>query len=132
MSPLPFPALRAFVEVARRGSIKEAAAALGVTPGAVSQQVKLLGALGIENLPALGIESAVFQFNKSPENDFFLRYSDLNGHDHALGAHLLYKAYWLAFAALLGGIGLLFWPRGVARIAGAGRIRWHASQNPCP
>lgn len=77
--------------------------------------VLILGAMGIENLPAMGIDSAVFQFNKSPENDFFLRYSDLNGHDHALGAHLLYKAYWLAFAALLGGIGLLFWQRGVAR-----------------
>jgi LysR family glycine cleavage system transcriptional activator len=36
--------LRAFAEVGRRGSMKEAAAALGVTPGAVSQQVKLLEA----------------------------------------------------------------------------------------
>ncbi|MER9313278.1 LysR substrate-binding domain-containing protein [Mesorhizobium australicum] len=36
------PALRAFAEVGRQGSIKRAAAALGVTPGAVSQQVKVL------------------------------------------------------------------------------------------
>lgn len=38
----PLPALRAFVEVARRGGVKNAAAALGVTPGAVSQQVRAL------------------------------------------------------------------------------------------
>lgn len=38
----PLPALRAFVEVARRGGVKDAAAALGVTPGAVSQQVRAL------------------------------------------------------------------------------------------
>jgi LysR family glycine cleavage system transcriptional activator len=35
-------ALRAFAEVGRHGSVKRAAAAIGVTPGAVSQQVKLL------------------------------------------------------------------------------------------
>lgn len=34
--------LRAFAEVGRHGSVKRAASALGVTPGAVSQQVKLL------------------------------------------------------------------------------------------
>ncbi|HEX2116917.1 MAG TPA: LysR substrate-binding domain-containing protein [Alphaproteobacteria bacterium] len=39
-----FRALRTFVEVARRGSIKAAAAAMHVTPGAVSQQVKALEA----------------------------------------------------------------------------------------
>jgi len=38
--PVPLTALRAFVEAGRRGSMKAAAAALGVTPGAVSQQVK--------------------------------------------------------------------------------------------
>jgi LysR family glycine cleavage system transcriptional activator len=38
--PIPLAALTAFVEAGRRGSMKAAAAALGVTPGAVSQQVK--------------------------------------------------------------------------------------------
>lgn len=42
--PLPLLALRAFAEVGRRGSVKAAASVLGVTPGAVSQQVKLLEA----------------------------------------------------------------------------------------
>ena len=39
---LPLLALRAFVEVGRFGSVKAAANRMGVTPGAVSQQVKLL------------------------------------------------------------------------------------------
>jgi LysR family glycine cleavage system transcriptional activator len=38
----PLLGLRAFVEVGRRGSIKDAAAVLGVTPGAVSQQIRAL------------------------------------------------------------------------------------------
>lgn len=40
--PLPLLALRAFVEVGQRGSIKAAAEALHVTSGAVSQQIRLL------------------------------------------------------------------------------------------
>ncbi|MET3524527.1 LysR substrate-binding domain-containing protein [Mesorhizobium abyssinicae] len=40
--PVSPPALRAFVEVGRNGSVKDAAKELGVTPGAVSQQIKLL------------------------------------------------------------------------------------------
>ncbi len=39
---LPLQALRTFVEVSRRGSITAAAQALHVTPGAVSQQIRLL------------------------------------------------------------------------------------------
>ncbi|MCM2439428.1 LysR family transcriptional regulator [Agrobacterium vitis] len=41
-SPVSFGALRTFVEVGRQGSIKRAAFALNVTPGAVSQQIKAL------------------------------------------------------------------------------------------
>jgi Transcriptional regulator len=43
-SPVSFGALRTFVEVGRQGSIKRAAQELNVTPGAVSQQVKVLEA----------------------------------------------------------------------------------------
>ncbi|WP_431825606.1 transcriptional regulator GcvA [Burkholderia sp. F1] len=39
---LPLQALRTFVEVGQRGSVKAAAQALHVTPGAVSQQIRLL------------------------------------------------------------------------------------------
>ncbi|HEI8866279.1 TPA: LysR family transcriptional regulator [Serratia odorifera] len=42
MTVLPLQALRTFVEVGHRGSIKAAAQALHVTPGAVSQQIRLL------------------------------------------------------------------------------------------
>lgn len=43
MNPVfPLQALRAFTEVGRHGSIKLAAQALGVTSGAVSQQIRLL------------------------------------------------------------------------------------------
>jgi LysR family glycine cleavage system transcriptional activator len=38
--PLPLLSLRAFVEVGHTGSMKHAAVRLGVTPGAVSQQIK--------------------------------------------------------------------------------------------
>ena len=41
---LPLLALRAFVETGRHGSLKAAAEVMGVTPGAVSQQLKLLSA----------------------------------------------------------------------------------------
>ncbi|MDT4843340.1 Glycine cleavage system transcriptional activator [compost metagenome] len=45
MNPVyPLLALRAFAEVGRHGSIKRAATALGVTSGAVSQQIRLLEA----------------------------------------------------------------------------------------
>lgn len=45
MSPvLPLLALRAFAETGRRGSIKQAAETMGVTSGAVSQQIRLLEA----------------------------------------------------------------------------------------
>lgn len=50
-SPVSFAALRAFVEVGRRGGVKRAALALNVTPGAVSQHVKALEArFGVELL----------------------------------------------------------------------------------
>ena len=46
--PLPLLGLRAFTEVGRAGSMKAAARRLGVTPGAVSQQVQALEArLGV-------------------------------------------------------------------------------------
>ncbi|MEK0267780.1 LysR substrate-binding domain-containing protein [Stenotrophomonas rhizophila] len=41
-SVLPLLALRAFVETGRQGSLKAAADVMGVTPGAISQQLKLL------------------------------------------------------------------------------------------
>lgn len=55
--PLPLLGLRAFAEVGRSGSVKDAARRLGVTSGAVSQQVKLLEArLGVVLLERLNRE----------------------------------------------------------------------------
>lgn len=50
MNPVyPLLALRAFTEAGRYGSVKQAAAAMGVTAGAVSQQIRLLeDRLGVE------------------------------------------------------------------------------------
>ena len=46
---LPLLALRAFAETGRHLSIKRAAEAMGVTPGAVSQQIRQLeDRLGVE------------------------------------------------------------------------------------
>lgn len=42
VSHVPLLALRIFAEIGRRGSVKAAATALGVTPGAVSQQLRAL------------------------------------------------------------------------------------------
>src|SRR6218665_2517696 len=42
MASYPLQALRTFVEVGQRGSVKAAAQAPHVTPGAVSQQIRLL------------------------------------------------------------------------------------------
>ncbi|CAB5723324.1 Gcv operon activator [Delftia tsuruhatensis] len=41
-APIPLLALRAFVEVGQRGSLRAAADGMHVTPGAVSQQIRLL------------------------------------------------------------------------------------------
>jgi LysR family transcriptional regulator, glycine cleavage system transcriptional activator len=55
--PLPLLSLRAFIEVGRAGSMKEAAVRLGVTPGAVSQQIKSLELrLGVALLERLNRE----------------------------------------------------------------------------
>jgi len=71
----------------------------------------ILGALGLSNLPSIGIENLVFRFNENPRPDFFLQYSDLNRYGQALPAYYLYKAYWGLFALLLYCLALLFWQR---------------------
>lgn len=77
--------------------------------------VLILGAAGLEKLSALGIDSPLFQFNQTPAPHFFLRYSDLNGHDHGLASHLVYKGYWALFGVLLGFATLVFWQRALVQ-----------------
>lgn len=57
--------------------------------------------LSLSQLPSLGIKSAVFRFNDAPNADFFLKYSDLSGHAHPMGAFFLYKTYWFLMATAL-------------------------------
>lgn len=76
--------------------------------------ILIAGALGLGQLPSLGISSPVFIFNQTPDLHFYLRYSDMNGHAHGLTAHFFYQSYWLVFGLLLGGGALLAWQRGQA------------------
>lgn len=61
----------------------------------------LLFSLSLSQLPSMGIGSFVFRFNESPGADFFLHYSDMNGHGHSLLPYFLYKGYWFVFGLFL-------------------------------
>src|SRR5699024_2480900 len=58
---------------------------------------------------ALGVEQAVFFFNKLPKRS----YSDLNGFGAGLAKYYIYVLYWLLFTGFLSGLTILFWRRGV-------------------
>lgn len=58
---------------------------------------------------ALGVEQAVFFFNKLPKPS----YSDLNGFGAGLAKYYIYVLYWLLFTGFLSGLTILFWRRGV-------------------
>lgn len=73
----------------------------------------IIGALGITELPRLGIERLIFRFNQTPEPDFFMKYSDLSGYGHALTPYFVYKTYWALAGLLLCCGALLFWIRGL-------------------
>lgn len=63
--------------------------------------ILLLFSLSIYQLADLGIQSPLFRFNTTPEPDFYLRYSDMNGYGHAFGPFLVYKTYWFIAAVVL-------------------------------
>jgi len=63
--------------------------------------ILLLFSLSIYQLADLGIQSPLFRFNTTPEADFFLRYSDMNGYGHAFAPFLIYKTYWFIAAVVL-------------------------------
>lgn len=79
----------------------------------------IVGALGITELPQLGITDLVFRFNEDPDPGFFLKYSDLSGYGHALSPHFVYKTYWLLAGFVLFCLAWLLWPRGLAQPFGA-------------
>jgi ABC-2 type transport system permease protein len=57
--------------------------------------------LSIYQLSDIGIQSSLLRFNASPEPDFYLRYSDMNGYGHAFLPFLLYKSYWMIAGVIL-------------------------------
>lgn len=77
--------------------------------------ILIIGAVGISELPQIGIEQMIFRFNQNPEPDFFLKYSDLSGYGHSLIPYFIYKLYWLIFSLLLFSVTLLFWQRGLTQ-----------------
>lgn len=77
--------------------------------------VLLLISIGLNFLPALGVEQKIYEFN----SDSGFEYSDMNGYGHGLQYYYLYKIYWLLLGIALFGFALLFWTRGVGQSAKA-------------
>lgn len=77
--------------------------------------ILIICAVGISELPQIGIEQMIFRFNQNPEPDFFLKYSDLSGYGHSLIPFFIYKSYWLIFGLLLFTTTLFFWNRGMTQ-----------------
>lgn len=59
-------------------------------------------------LNALDVRTHLANFNSAPR----AMYSDMNGYGTAIVAWAWFKAYWMAFAAVLMGVAFLFWVRG--------------------
>ena len=77
--------------------------------------VLLLLSIGLNFLPAIGVEQQIYQFNSDPSFD----YSDMNGYGHGLKYYYLYKFYWLALGVVFFAMTLLFWTRGLGQSAKA-------------
>lgn len=73
--------------------------------------ILILFSLSIYQLGDIGIQSSLFRFNITPEPDFFLRYSDMNGFGHAIFPFLWYKSYWIIAGIILIIIGTTGWQR---------------------
>ena len=71
--------------------------------------VLLVLSIGIQFLPMLGIEQAVFNFNSGSGYD----YSDMNGYGNDITLYYIYKIYWSLFGVFLFCLALLFWKRGI-------------------
>jgi len=63
--------------------------------------VLILGVIGTDYLPSIGIESILYQFNQNPDKEFFLNYSDITGYGNSLIPYFSYKIYWGIFCVIL-------------------------------
>lgn len=77
--------------------------------------VLLILSIGLNFLPAIGIEQDVFIYN----SDSGFQYSDMNGYGHGLGLYLIYKIYWFLLGITFFCLALLFWTRGIGQSAKA-------------
>ena len=84
--------------------------------------VLLILSIGLNFLPAIGVEQQIYQFNSDPSFD----YSDMNGYGHGLKYYYLYKFYWLALGLVLFAMSLLFWTRGLGQSV---KARFVAAKN---
>ncbi|MFZ1320244.1 MAG: M1 family aminopeptidase [Ignavibacteria bacterium] len=57
--------------------------------------------LGIDYLPFGDAGSFVLKFNKNPEPDFFLKYSEISGFGHSVYPYFISKLYWTLFCLVL-------------------------------
>ena len=74
----------------------------------VGHIIALSTALIFKLAPAMGLEPRLLAYN----TDLGWTYTDMNGFGPFVGPYLWFKAYWAAWAVLLGVIAALFWVRG--------------------
>jgi ABC-2 type transport system permease protein len=77
--------------------------------------VLLILSIGLNFLPAIGVEQDVFIYN----SDSGFNYSDMNGYGHGLSLYLIYKVYWFLLGITFFFLALLFWTRGIGQSAKA-------------
>ncbi len=75
----------------------------------VGHLVALLLLVGVNLLPALGIEHPLLRYGSGPS----WRYSSISGFDPFLGPVLWFRVYWAAWTVLLALVAGLFWVRGI-------------------
>jgi len=94
----------------------------------------LLFALGLSELPSIGIKAFALRFNSAPFSDSFLYASDFDLFGPGLPGYFLFRAYWLLAGVLLVFLSLLFWTRehshgirerwGLVRLRFRGMLAW--------
>lgn len=71
--------------------------------------VLMIVSIGIQFLPLLGVEQAIYNFN----SDSGYNYSDMNGYGSGITLYYIYKLYWSFLGVALFCVALLFWRRGI-------------------
>lgn len=71
--------------------------------------VLLILSIGLQFLPMLGVEQAIYNFNSGSGYN----YSDMNGYGNSIALYYVYKVYWFLFGIVLYAFALLFWRRGI-------------------